>query len=50
MHVLGINETATDTCLYVDEVELNDTGDITPFLLAKVIARAFFRCQLQIDT
>ena len=50
MHVLGIDETTADTSLHVDEVEFNDTSDLTPFLFAEVIAGALFRSQLQIDT
>ena len=50
MHVLRIDETTADTSLHVDEVEFNDTSDITPFFFAKVIAGALFRSQLQIDT
>ena len=50
VYVLGIYEATAHTRLYVDEVELNNTGDVAPVLLIQVVARTLFGGQLEIDT
>ena len=50
MHILRIDEAATDTWLHVDEVELDNTGNQSPFLFIDFLAGAFFSGQFQINT
>ena len=50
--VLSIDETTTDTRLYVNQVELYNTGDVAPvFLIESQVGTLYFlRIQLQIHT
>ena len=50
--VLGIDEATTDTRLHIDEVKLDDTGNVAPVFLieSQVGALYFLREQLQIYT
>ena len=50
MHVLGIDEAATNTGLHIDEVELDDTRDVAPVFFIQTVARALFGGQLKIYT
>ena len=49
VYVLSIYEATTHTWLHIDEVQLYDTGDVTPVLLIQFIARTLLCGQLQID-
>ena len=50
--ILSIDETTTDTRLYVNEVKFDDTRDVAPVFLieSEVGALYFLRSQLQIHT
>ena len=50
VYVLGIDIATADTGLHVDEVELDDTGDVAPVLLVDFRAGTLLSGQLQIDT
>ena len=50
MLILGIDEAAADTRLHVNQVELDDAGDVAPVLLFKSVAGALLGGQLQINT
>ena len=46
MHVLGIDETAADALLHIDQVELNDARDESPVLFVEAIAFTLLGGQL----
>ena len=48
MFVLGIDEATAQTCLHVDQVEFDDTGDVTPVLLIQILTGTLFRRQFQV--
>ena len=50
VYVLGIYEATAHTRLHVDEVELNDTRDVTPVFIVQVVALTLLCGQLQIHT
>ena len=50
MFVLSIDEATTDTCLNINQIEFDNTRDVTPVFLIKVSTCAFLCRQLQIDT
>ena len=50
VYVLGIDETATHARLHIDEVEFDDTRDVTPVFFPQTRTCTIFSGQLQIDT
>ena len=50
MLILGIDEATTNTCLYINQVELNNTRNQAPLFCIDSLTRLLFTCQLQIDT
>ena len=44
VYVSCIDESSSDACLYIDEVEFDDACDVSPVFLVEVVACAFFGC------